>query len=1176
MSAGLSNLSNDDLMRMLGQAPAAPGPAAPGPSASPPAPAAPDLMSLSDDDLVAMLKGAPSTPPAPAASFDERFRGNSVGAPVTSANADTSSKLGAALQAKADERLVGPASTRNAVEAALYSGANAFGLNLPRNITAGIEAYRSGKSFDQAYRGVKDVEDALARQNPKSAIAGTVAGAIGSAPLMPGLAGAPAASLGGRALQYGITGGLYGAGAELADSKDLGRAGLAGGLGFAGGAGLGPAVEKAAPVAGNLLDRVLVSVGAKRAPAPRTTFLPAEETALRDAGFDPAAISADDRGRFLDAFRTKGVSAAAAREAQAAEFGVPLSRGQATGDLRAGQFESEALAGRRGTRAQSVGSDFGDRQRDALEAAQGNILGRLAGGHPVLDDPTAGGEAAAGVLRRYVDDAASRGSAAQREADEALAVIRGPGVAPDTLDAAGAVSQATREAAAQSRAAYRGAYDEVAAIPGTFTPGALDRMGSRVRERLGADFPIDDVVTPNASRALADLDNIPGVFGLEPGQGPNLQQVETLRRRLGRYSEAAGQNRTDREAVRRIREELDSHVEDAMSIGAFGQQRGGLLGGPVDDFPGFPPGGAPAAAADNLAGAVEAPGRAPETMGQFIARNGGLELSDDARAADFHRWQVGGLNRLARPGGTPMDDLRDKLVVAGFIRPDEADGSISRNITDEVMEALRSEKMGRPRVRFEDEGRAANTRAASDRVADENAEFSAQLDRQRRTMLNELSGLGLRPRDVDKDILDDAAERMLRGETNDAADAYERAVQNRVSLDLEERGAAAASGDVPFPELGERAAAAAGGGDFPAGDTGALQALRNARGLFRDHKQAFAPRGPGDTAGRNLQKIVDRDATPNEVASALFGGQTGRVSGRQLETLDRVRDVVGADSDAWRATQQAVMGRYLDGRDVGRSLDYLLRGEGRELANRVLSEEQRRGLAAFRDGTRRAENARESVPSWISDVAAGGYDPNRILRDMFGSGVPGSRPGQPAYARGLRTFLGGDSAEWSGLRQAAWQTLTKDADKVAPGKLADRIRAFTEGQGRGLADEMFQPEELALFNRYADTLRSLERPKGGRVQDDGRLASAGAHIVNVLAGAIGFKAGGPAGAAAAYGARVGQRALVGGLSAGRASRSFNEGAPRVPSPAPAYAVPFGFGGAGAAGLGTAYGVPSGY
>ena len=66
----------------------------------------------------------------------------------------------------------------------------------------------------------------------------------------------------------------------------------------------------------------------------------------------------------------------------------------------------------------------------------------------------------------------------------------------------------------------------------------------------------------------------------------------------------------------------------------------------------------------------------------------------------------------------------------------------------------------------------------------------------------------------------------------------------------------------------------------------------------------------------------------------------GRVTGRQLETLDRLRSAVGADSEAWRATQQAVIGRYLEGQNFGQSLDYLLNGEGRLLANRVLTDDR--------------------------------------------------------------------------------------------------------------------------------------------------------------------------------------------------------------------------------------------
>ena len=95
-------------MRMLGQA-------APEPTRAPAAAPAGDLSRISDDDLMRMLGQAPATASQPAspATFDQRFAGTRKS--PTARTADTSSSaLGRGLQAQADEMLVGPPSAANA------------------------------------------------------------------------------------------------------------------------------------------------------------------------------------------------------------------------------------------------------------------------------------------------------------------------------------------------------------------------------------------------------------------------------------------------------------------------------------------------------------------------------------------------------------------------------------------------------------------------------------------------------------------------------------------------------------------------------------------------------------------------------------------------------------------------------------------------------------------------------------------------------------------------------------------------------------------------------------------------------------------------------------------------------------------------------------------------------
>lgn len=1183
MSTGptdLSQMSDADLLAALGRAPAggARPPAAPGGSgalqirvrASEAAPQPDDLSGMSDEDLLRQL-AAPPVPSTSPASFEQRWSGGKK-RPLTSDTDTTGTRLGDAMRAKADERLVGPPSAENAIDAALFRGANALALNIPRNITAFFEARRSGKPFDRAYRDVHEIEDALARQNPGSALTGTVGGIVAGALTQPGFSGAT--TFAGRVGQAAATGAAYGAAAEAIDSKDaLNTIGAGAGGAVAGGV-LGGAVEKLAPVAVRGWQKIRPGT----APAPTTAsgFAPEAEEALFAAGINPNLLTDGQRAALTQTFAAKGVSPAAIREAQAAELGIPLSRGQASGEPAALAAERTFAAGGRGAGAQQAAQDFATRQGEAVAAARDDIGRRIAGTGQRIDNPAAASEMTAEAARALAGQNAARVAEIERTARGALDDVRGP-TPPDPTDAGTTTAEAVRAAAMRARDAYRQGYADVAEIPGTFTPGALDRMGSRVRERIGPEMPVDDVLTPSAVRAIADLDAMPGIFNLAPGDGPNLQQVDQLRKRLVAYRKGASQNPTDRAVMDRILTEFDGHVHDAMDIGLFGQRAAPAPGAPaaaadaappLDDFPGF--------AAAGLPDPAGVPRGMPETMGQFIARNGGLALTDDARAADLHRWQVGGLQRLAREGGRSMDDLRDKLVVAGFLRPDAADGSIARNITDEVMEALRAERQGRPRYRFEDEGRAANSRGATDRVADENADWLAQVDRQSRRIAIDMEGYGLQARDLDRGALDDAAAMMLRGEADDAAQAYDRAVAGRGPR-AEAPQAIPSGADAPFPEPGMAGAQAAPDG-FPAGDTAPADAMKRARALFREYQQTFRPSGPGDDVGRAMQRIVERDASPGEIATMLYGGSRAGNTGLSVRLADRMKSTLGEDSEAWRSVQQGLVSRVLDGaRDEGAALDHLLTGEGRTLAAKILTTQQRTGLMLYRQGIRAAREAREELPRWVGDLSESGFDPNGVTSALFGAGVPGTRKGSVDYARGLRTVLGKESPQWGALRQAAWMRVAQSAEGqggATAAREADRVRAFTDGDGAGLARELFNATELAMMRSYAKALGMTVRPAGPGQPAKGGAAQIGRQITNMLAGALGYGAAGPKGAAAALALRGVQKVAEGSLAAREARRSFEGGAPRVrpAAPPPSRRLPEAAG--IAAGLGSAALIPS--
>ncbi|KQT55051.1 hypothetical protein ASG52_25130 [Methylobacterium sp. Leaf456] len=797
-------------------------------------------------------------------------------------------------------------------------------------------------------------------------------------------------------------------------------------------------------------------------------------------------------------------------------------------------------------RAQQIGDDFAARQAGEIDAARGRLQAMAARGGEMIDNPAVAFEAVADRARqvggRYADDVRQAESAQ----GGALAAVRGSGPA-DVLDGATLAVQGARDAAGQARAAYGAAYDDLDAVAGAFDPRAFAQAGPRIRQMLGPENPIAPAVTPAAAQALDLIEGMGRQLGLRPGEGPTLQQVNLIRKGISNLYGATGQNGTDRAALGAVRDAFDRHVQDMAEIGLF--RSGGAHRGPAglgDDAAAAAGRGAEAPPPDAIPLQTPRQGE-PESLTRYLARNGGIPLDDEARAADLNRLYVPGGGTLARRDAPTWDQLRVRLAEQGFFPGDEMAGASARDVADRVREAIRAERQGRPTVRLADEG-AAGARRGAERTADENADFAAQVDREARRIAIDLEGYGVTGSNLDRAALREAAEaRALGRGGDDGVAAYDAAVARRGGDDVPFDAPSAPPADVPFPGLGDDVGPA--GDAFPAGDAGPAEAMRRARGLFREYKQAFTPRGPGDVAGQRLQRIVERDASPNEAVTMLFGTTTGRVGSGQIQTLARLRDAVGADSETWQATQQALIARYVggDGRDLASRLDYLLRGEGKSLAP-FLTAEQRAGLNRLRATVSQTEAARTAAPAWVQDLERAGFDPNRIASSLFGSGVPGSRVGAVNEAKAAKGLLGEKSAEWSMLRQAAVQRLTDRSANAA--KMAKDVRAYTDGPGAGLGRELFSPEELGQLRRFSGALQSTLRPDGKMRPNAGVAAGTAAKALDVLAGMVAFKVGGLAAGIGAYGAKVGQRALIGGVGARQARQSFEGGAPRMLTPPP--------------------------
>lgn len=117
------------------------------------------------------------------------------------------------------------------------------------------------------------------------------------------------------------------------------------------------------------------------------------------AGFDADEVSTNVANAFAARARKTGPTEATAREAAAGEFGIPLTRGQATGDFGTIAFEQAAKANARGEMAGDIMRGRFNRQYEAVDAAKGNMAREL-GPTATGDVQDAAGTVLTGVRNR--------------------------------------------------------------------------------------------------------------------------------------------------------------------------------------------------------------------------------------------------------------------------------------------------------------------------------------------------------------------------------------------------------------------------------------------------------------------------------------------------------------------------------------------------------------------------------------------------------------------------------------------------------------------------------------------------------------------------------------------------------------------------------------------------------
>jgi hypothetical protein len=295
-------------------------------------------------------------------------------------------------------------------------------------------------------------------------------------------------------------------------------------------AGLTAAAAGFGEIGGSVASGVLQKLAGKTAVVDASGQLtPAATKALQDAKIDPANVSPDLIASFQQqAKRANGVDPATARAAAAGEFGIPLTKGQATQDV--GQIaEEEAMRNNaRGDLPGNIVRGFDQKQRTAVADARDKIATTVAGGQSLAATPGEAGERVATGLK-------TRAQAARDAVDQAY-------------DTATTASKNTMIGA-----------DLFKDLPG------------RVGKALDDNDIIVDHLTPATAGALNSIDDFANFKEAQLGPdesvaGVSLRGLEQLRRRVGgRFAQSA--NPVDRRALTITKNTLDDFIDEAVDKG---------------------------------------------------------------------------------------------------------------------------------------------------------------------------------------------------------------------------------------------------------------------------------------------------------------------------------------------------------------------------------------------------------------------------------------------------------------------------------------------------------------------------------------------------------------------------------------------------------------------------------
>lgn len=719
--------------------------------------------------------------------------------------------------------------------------------------------------------------------------------------------------------------------------------------------------------------------------------------------------------------------------------------------------------------------------------------------------------------------------------------------AASPIDAGEVLSDRLAAARDAAKADYRGKYAAVDAAPGEFAPGSAGGFGNDVEQGLrSAAVSLDKTNTPKALNALRVIDEhlnavAPGEAQAAAAVAPDhARNVADIRAKFGdavasaydRQAQAAA-NLQGNIAGSRVAA-TENHLRPLSTEERSFLKRRGWSDADIAEH-----GDAPELRAD-LARDVpmhtsSATAPKAQSLLEFLASKGGLGPDAELAAigGEGHTVSVEGVGRrkLVRQGGLPLDYAREAAQEAGYLR-----GSHNGTSTvNDLLDAIDAEMRGRKLYPEGFEGTVGKREAAA-----MSERQQAEFDRHMQGFADDLQAAG--HGDLGPEVKDRAI-KLMANEHLDADTAVEHAFRQ-----LEQEDATGALHGAIFP--GDRPAAAAPQAAAPAAGSGftmrdveqvrkqistlygdarramlgggsgsdlhALEHIRDqfdarvekmladgkfsgdgpavlkmqqeARAAFADYKAKFAKRGPGDTIGAAVEKILgrfsDTRATPDEVVKLAYGSATAPGGQMPVQIAQRIKNIFGEKSAEFGAYKQGLFAHLTAGEPeaAAERVRAFLDGKGRLLAQTVFSPGERKSLAQYADrllSSIPAEPEKGAVASLIRKVANGEASPNELVNALFGASGKGAGSMSVPLAQKLKATLPPEA--WTAVRQGMFEKLTRAGEgkiEFEAQALSQRLHEFLNESGSQLAKSLYSPQELDLMRKLANVYKQMIPVKG--------------------------------------------------------------------------------------------------